>query len=79
MSTTRDEQMRNEQAADAALDILLGAVGIDRTKAIMTEVIVAFRRHTPSNAGVTTDAEQAFAFGPDFLTRARQVERERSA
>lgn len=73
VSTTLDEQMTNEQAADAALDILLGAVGIDRTKAIMTEAIVAFRKHTPSNADVTDNAEQAFAFGPDLLTRARAV------
>jgi hypothetical protein len=66
--------MTDKQTADIALRILLGAVGIDRTKAILSEVIVEFRKHTPSNADAMGCAERAFAFGPDLLVRAREVE-----
>ncbi|WP_063532609.1 hypothetical protein [Burkholderia sp. MSMB1589WGS] len=74
VSTTPDTRMTNEQAYDRALEILLGAAGLDRTQAILSEVIVDFRKREPDNAHVTDDPERAFAFGPDLLARARAIE-----
>ncbi|RQQ28088.1 hypothetical protein DF118_06300 [Burkholderia stagnalis] len=65
--------LTNEQAYDRALGVLLSVAGLACTKEILSEVIVEFRKHTPSNADVTDCAGQAFAFGPDLLTRARAV------
>lgn len=62
--------MTNEQAYDRALEVLLSAAGLARTRAILAEVIVEFRKREPGN---TCDRERAFAFGPDLLIRARQM------
>ncbi|MBP0714517.1 hypothetical protein ABXK61_14495 [Burkholderia sola] len=70
LSTIPDTCMTNEQAYDRALEVLLSAAGLARTRAILAEVIVEFRKREPGN---TCDRERAFAFGPDLLIRARQM------
>jgi hypothetical protein len=74
VNITPDEHLTNEEAFGRAGDILLNAVGIARTRAILTEVIVEFRRNVPCNARGTGDAALDLAFGPALLARARQVE-----
>lgn len=71
---TQAERRENEKAFNTAMRMLLASVGIVRAKAIGSEVIVMFRKHTPSNAGNTEDAERALAFGPDLLVRAHRCE-----
>lgn len=73
VSTTPDTSLTNEQAYDRALEVLLSAVGLARTQAILAEVVVEFRKREPGNARVNDDHERAFAFGPDLLARARAI------
>ncbi|AHE34727.1 hypothetical protein ISG08_20835 [Burkholderia pseudomallei] len=70
VSTIPGTCMTNEQAYDRALEVLLSAAGLARTRAILAEVIVEFRKREPGN---TCDRERAFAFGPDLLARAREM------
>ncbi|WP_157381145.1 hypothetical protein [Burkholderia ubonensis] len=69
-----DSRLTNVQAYDRAMGILLSAAGLARTKTIHAEVIVEFRKRVPGNACVADDPERAFAFGPDLLARAREME-----
>ncbi|MFM2469602.1 hypothetical protein [Burkholderia cenocepacia] len=73
VSTAPDTRLTNEQAYNRALEVLLSAVGLARTQAILAEVIVEFRKREPGNARVSDDRERAFAFGPDLLIRAREM------
>ncbi|WP_221623750.1 hypothetical protein, partial [Burkholderia stagnalis] len=45
-----------------------------RIGSILAEVIVEFRKRQPNNAHVADGPESAFAFGPDLLALAREVE-----
>ncbi|WP_261540277.1 hypothetical protein [Burkholderia multivorans] len=74
VSTIQDTRLTNEQAYDRALEVLLSAAGLARTQAILAEVIVEFRKREPGNACVNDGRECAFAFGPDLLSRAREME-----
>ncbi|MBF3518089.1 hypothetical protein [Burkholderia pseudomallei] len=74
LKMTENARHTNEQAYNRALEVLLSAAGLARTQAILAEVIVEFRKRQPNNAHVTDDPESAFAFGPDLLARAREVE-----
>ncbi|KVG41877.1 hypothetical protein WS77_15755 [Burkholderia sp. MSMB0265] len=71
---TENARLTNEQAYNRAMEVLLSTAGLARTQAILSEVIVEFRKREPDNAHVTDDPERAFAFGPDLLARARAIE-----
>ncbi|KVP20123.1 hypothetical protein WJ84_10310 [Burkholderia ubonensis] len=74
MSITPDARMTNEQAYDRALQVLLSVAGLARTKAVLAEVIVEFRKRGAGRACAPDARECAFAFGPELLARAREVE-----
>ncbi|HDR8949294.1 TPA: hypothetical protein QDA71_006384 [Burkholderia vietnamiensis] len=71
----QDGSLTNEQAHARALEVLLSVAGQARTKAILAEVVLEFRKREPGNAHFTGNRERDFAFGPDLLARARMVER----
>ncbi|HDR8917502.1 TPA: hypothetical protein QDA90_000118 [Burkholderia vietnamiensis] len=70
----QDGCLTNEQAHDRALEVLLSVAGQARTKAILAEVVLEFRKRESGNAHFTGDRERDFAFGPDLLARARVLE-----